>query len=154
MRERAKSVWESAAAAETLTEELLDAALNRLQGWNIELQDLSKSLREAQGVATGSVALELQKCSPHGCRGCPHPRWFRYKWTLPDTDNPNGRLIATNLIANKINPAAALRRDKTRTESLAIIRKTQDVIKKRARFMSVLRSLGAAIHVQDRVNKC
>lgn len=154
MRERAKKAWESAAAAESLTEELLDAALVRLRDWNLELHDLSKALREAQGVATGSVALELYKCSPGCCRGCPHPRWFRYKWTVPEKDHPAGRLIATNLLHKKINPAAALRRDKTRAESLIIIRKTQDVIRKRARFMTALRSLGAAINVQDEVTQC
>lgn len=130
----------TAQVAEAKIKQAFDLAFIRIQALNVSLEQLMAEIKDAQPVASGSVCLELYPCGP-GCLGCPHPRWVRYRWA-DDSTQHRGRLICTNLDANKKEPVLALaRRTPHYSKTVELIREAKSLIKERAALLAAIRTL-------------
>ncbi len=64
-----------ASKAEAEFRDLTHLANARLAQLNRHLLDLSKRIADLQPKKPGAVTLELSRCGPKLCFGCPHPKW-------------------------------------------------------------------------------
>lgn len=72
---RFKLAKDIATEAETGFRDLTRLADAKLCQLNRQLLELAKRISEVQPKKPGAVTLELSRCGPKICFGCPHPKW-------------------------------------------------------------------------------
>lgn len=108
---------------------------------NEELFELVETIRETQPRKPGAVLLELYKCGPSGCIGCPHIRW--QKWVTRRASRPDKKpyWFATNIT----QPRRHARTNTIPDETREAIAQAEAVLLKRKQVMKHLSSLSRTV---------
>lgn len=145
-------VLEASTAAEMKIESLFNSVLHRIHLLNQRLAQLVVAIRQSQSK-DNSICLELYPCSSDGCRGCPHPRWVKYKWRPKlRAEAEKDILVSINLSAAKKEPILALsRKAKNYAQTAELIREAKFLLNERTHIIATLRTLeyAAKLHTTN-----